>query len=425
MKLIHSAGGKYYFIIPLYLLFAYLSLSTLYPKFDEYYAHLPTLKSIYNGNVIDEILSDDYKAANTPLPYLLIALPAKLIHSAPDLLTTRIINIFISFITIFLLLYLYRKKNKSPSGLHPAGTGNILYFILIIFFYPYFLKPSFTYYLAVYGLLFFILTIIFLTKDGYINLALAGIFNSLAILSQQFYLIVPVWYLFYSIVNTKQSVDIKSGVTKLLIFSFPLIIPLLLFISWEGLVPGNFAQYKVTTALISLSNLTVMTVVFGGLFLFFVLDNYKKIKISWLSVYLFSAILLNAFFNPQWDIISGPGKISGYTYHALEYLNVWGFLPGLFIKIVLSAIGISTLHLLFLSLTDRNDKLYYVLIILFIIGFTFSTPLSERHILPLVILLYLLLFPKIKNKLIIKIWLVTQILIGSVYFYYWIFLQKV
>jgi len=154
-------------------------------------------------------------------------------------------------------------------------------------------------------------------------------------------------------------------------------------------------------------------------------DNYKKIKISWLAVYLFSAILLNAFFNPQWDIIGGPGKISGYTYHVLEYLNVWGFLPGLFIKIVLSAIGISTLHLLFLSLTDRNDKLYYVLIILFIIGFTFSTPLSERHILPLVILLYLLLFPKIKNKLIIKIWLVTQILIGSVYYYYWIFLQKV
>lgn len=404
-----------YSILPIYILFSCVSLLTLYPKYDEYYAHIPNLQSIYNGNVIDEILSDDYLAANTPLPYLLIALPAKLLNSEPGLLTARLVNIFTSLFTILLIVFLL-KKNKN---------NNLLYFVSIIFFYPYFLKPSFTYYMAIYGLFFFILFLIFVKRKNYYNSAQAGLFNTLAVLSQQFYLVVPGWYILTRARDYKNNGNIKSNLIMIIVFCVTLIIPLLLFANWGGLVPEIFAQHKVTTSLISLSNLTAMTVIFGGLFLFFALDNYKKIKINWLAVYLIFALLLNVFFNPQWDIIGGSGKITGYTYHALEYLNPFGFIPTLLIKIILSAIGISTLHILFISLKNNNEKIFYALILIFIIGFTFSIPLSERHILPLVILLYILILPKMRNTLLINLWLVTQIILGSIYYYYWIFLQTV
>ena len=126
-------------ILVLYSIFGAVSLITLNAHIDERESHLPTVQNFYDNDILTAIKGDGYKSASTPLPYLIVSIPLKIFKIQPTLFAARSINIIISLITLFLFLRLCDGKNNS-----------LLYPDIIILFYPYFLKPSFAFFMSIY-----------------------------------------------------------------------------------------------------------------------------------------------------------------------------------------------------------------------------------------------------------------------------------
>lgn len=148
-------------------------------KVDEYYHHVPTIENLNKFGISTITDTTKYFAANTPLPYLITLVPIKIFNFSLTLNYLRTINAIISFICILIIYYLFKTFN----------TSYRLEKTLIIFFYPYYLKPSFTYYMAIWGISFYLLLLLFLfAYNGKNKYLLAGLIVSFSILSQQFYL---------------------------------------------------------------------------------------------------------------------------------------------------------------------------------------------------------------------------------------------
>ncbi len=104
---------------------------------------------LFAGKGVEDILSKEYSSANTHLPYLIPALITSLFQFHPELRHLRLFNLITSVIVI-LILFIYSKSfNSNP----------LLLFFL--FFYPHYLKNPFGFFMEIYGLLFFIITLIF------------------------------------------------------------------------------------------------------------------------------------------------------------------------------------------------------------------------------------------------------------------------
>ncbi|MBK6912290.1 MAG: hypothetical protein IPH11_00885 [Ignavibacteriales bacterium] len=118
-------------IIILYATFGVVSLVTLNAHIDERESHLPTVQSFLDNDLITAINGAGYKSASTPLPYLIVSEPLKILNITPTLFAARLFNILVSLIALFIFIRLCdEKKNR------------LIFPALILFFYPYFLKPS-------------------------------------------------------------------------------------------------------------------------------------------------------------------------------------------------------------------------------------------------------------------------------------------
>lgn len=176
-------------LIPaLYLVFGVISIQTGNIHFDESNSHLPALELFTSNDPVTASLSAEYSSASTPLPYIIASLPLKLFNLKPSLSSARLVNIIISFICLIIFIKLVKK-------------ADFLYPAMILFFYPYFLKPSFAFFMSVYGLFFFLIFIYFILKKNNAGFFLGSLSLSLAILSQQFYLPVVFFFLYYLVNN--------------------------------------------------------------------------------------------------------------------------------------------------------------------------------------------------------------------------------
>lgn len=404
-------------------------------KIDEYYNHYPTVKNInLNGfNAITD--TNKYLAANTPLPYLISLLPLKIFNLRLSIGYLRLVNIIISFITITIIYFLFIKVNS----LYPLEKT------LILFFYPYFLKTSFTYYMSIFGLLFYFL---FLTyyQDEIKNYLISGLLIAFSILSQQFYLT-----LFFGLILILflQSIYGYTTIKDIIFFDLPIILLFLpLVYIWKGVVPANYSFHSVE---IDLTKITAMLISIGLItlpFNFFYPNNVKikslfNNKYIWLLLAFFIiSLILSILFYPSFAEKGGYSKITGITFHLVHVFDNFNNLLGMFIKLLLILSGLLNLYFLIfpngiswkrttickeLNINFFHKKLLGVLricIISFLFGFIFNVLMAERHLIPLIlsILFYNLIY--LSNPTIIRLLLIIYILIGSIYFYQYLFIQQ-
>lgn len=380
-------------------IFVYISLTHKSLKIDEKNHHLPTLEYIYENGLCAGILGQGYQSANTPLPYIITLLPSQILQIDHNFQYARFINIIIS-ILFFLLLYHY--MDCHIECILPLS---------LIFFYPYLLKTTFVYYQAIFGLLFLILYLIFIRKDSLFSWFLSGLFLSAAILSQQFYLIlIPTsLFLFFKRIPIVDFSTVQA--IKLIIHFIPLTSPILLFIFWGGLTHPNYDHHAIAFSPTNITSIiTILGFTFLPIFVFKLSDIVNNKRIFY---FLAVAFLLSIFLTPTWANGAGPGKISGLTFHGLEIISNYSLTTKYLLQVILIISGLEILFQLF----KLNNKTLLVMAIFFLIGFSFNVVLSERHLLPLIILVFLSLLQKQSNKL-LSFWLPYQATLGCIYFYY-------
>jgi len=206
-------------LIFLYAIFSFVSLATLNFHIDDKVSHLPTVQSFYDNGVLNAIESEGYKSASTPLPYIIVSTPLKILSIKPSLFTVRFSNIIISIITLLIFTLLIKTESK-----------NFIYPLLILFFYPYYLKPSFAFFMSMYGLMFFLLFIYLAKRKSTGYILSAGLSLAAAVLCQQFYLIVFLFYAGYLFYKEYIAETGTKSVLHIIYFLVPFVLPMIVFL---------------------------------------------------------------------------------------------------------------------------------------------------------------------------------------------------
>lgn len=414
---------KSYFIIIFYFIFSFFPIKENSLKIDEYYNHYPTASNIYNYgfSVIKD--TSKYLAANTPLPYFFSVIPAKLFNINISINYLRFVNIVFSFLSLLIIYKLFIQLKSSL----PIEKS------LIIFFYPYFLKVSFTYYMAIYGLFFYLL---FLKKNESTNqnYLLSGIIISFAFLSQQFYL--STFFIAFYLLFKDLSKDRFFNILK---FASPIVISvLLILILWKGLTPENYRFHgigfdltKITAILISIG---ITSLPFNIFYIYSLKDKpfLKNKNIYQFLLVLVLTIIFTKYFYPIYSEKGGYNLITGISFNFINKIEKFNYIISLFVKsiFIISAILFFYRIILIRNINIFNLKSFLnfnnieVSIFLLSIGFVFNILLAERHLLPLIITILFYELQKKENKIFIRIILILMSLIGSTYFYYYLYLQQ-
>ena len=217
----------------------------------------------------------------------------------------------------------------------------------------------------------------------------------------------------------------KSGIKSIITlfyFCIPFILPLLVFTYWSGLTHPNYRSWG---SGFSFLNLTGVLVTLGSALFPYIIFNFKEIKVRGLISIAFISILLVLFAFPVWVNQPTVGGISGLTFNFLAKLdNVSSVLSFLF-KTILCFIGLSSFIIFYKKAVEDKSKLLLFLYVVLAIGFSLNKLPSERHMLPLIAIGYLFVFNQSVKEYVLRYWLAYSIIIGSVYFYYIMFVYKV
>lgn len=288
----------------------------------------------------------------------------------------------------------------------------------VLFFYPYFLKPSFAFFMSIYGLMFFLLFIYLIQKKGNGRIFLAGLSLAAAVLCQQFYLIVFVFYagyLMYKEFRLKVSLESLLNVSY---FLLPFILPVIVFLFWGGLVHPS---YQAWGTVFGLSGLTGVLVTLGAVLLPYIAFNIKEIKVVVLIILLIVSVFLAVFAFPVWVSQPTEGGITGITFNFLSKVNDFSSVLSFILKTSFCFLGIASFVIFFKRIIDDKSKLLYLLYTALAIGFSLNRLPSERHMLPLIVTAFLIVFNQESKASVLKPWLAYQVIIGGVYFYYIMF----
>lgn len=394
-------------IIFVYTIFSAVSLVTLNAHIDERESHLPTVQNFYDNGLLTAINGNGYKSASTPLPYIILTTPLKILNIAPTLFTARLFNILTSLITLFIFIRLYDKKKNG-----------LIFPALILFFYPYFLKPSFAFFMSIYGLVFFLLFIYLIEKKGDRNIFYAGLSLAAAVLCQQFYLIVFMFYAAYLMYKEFRLRVSLESVLNVFYFFLPFLLPMIIFLLWDGLVHPSYHAWGTS---FGLNSLTGVLVTLGAVLLPYMVFNIKEIKVSGLIILLFVSVLLVVFAFPIWLNQPTEGGISGITFNFISKVNDFSSVLSFILKTSFCFLGMASFIIFFKKIIDDKSRLLYLLYITLAIGFALNRLPSERHMLPLIVTAYLIIFNQVNKQIILKYWLGYQVIIGSIYFYYIMF----
>jgi hypothetical protein len=255
------------------------------------------------------------------------------------------------------------------------------------------------------------LYLIFIRKENPTSCFLSGSFLSMAILSQQFYLSLIPFSLFICYKRTKAVNFTILNPLKCLLHFIPLIAPIILFVYWEGLTHPNYSRHSVA---FSLTNITSIITIVGFTFLpVFIFNLGDLVKNKRILYYAPAAVLLTVFFTPVWANGGGAGTISGLTFHSLEIISDYSPAIKYLIQVILILSGFEIIFQLF----KIKNQTFLLIVGLFFVGFLFNTVLSERHLLPMILTIYLLVL-KNHPKQVLYFWLPAQVALGSVYLYY-------
>lgn len=400
-------GDKEYILLILvsFLVFGIISVVFGKIQLDEREFHLPTAKSFYGESFFDAIIGDDYKTASTPLPYIITASLHKAAGIEPALWSVRGVNIAVSFLTMILLISLLRDMKITPFP-----------YIAVVFFYPYFLKPSFTFHMAGFGLLFYVLFLKYVSDKRSIGQIISGLALCCAILSQQFYLILAALPFLQMLLPGRANVT-PGKILSLFVMIFICLVPvLILFFIWGGLTHPNFRTWGVQ---FSLQNLTGALTVIGVTFFPVLMTELKNENPKWLVAMGLAGFLFCFFFFPKWSSVPGPGSMPGMTFNLLERITVFNPIGGMISKTFLIFWGLFSIKVLVKS--NATNQNWLMALGLMVLAFSINKIPSERHMLPMVVTAMIMMFPIVKPAFVRNTWLPYQALIGIIYFIYMMF----
>ena len=420
---------------------------------DEKIFHYPNVLNFYEHGW-EAMFNPQYSAANTPLPYLLVAGLAHVF--GPSLLLARVVTVCLSFLTLLIAMRLLKKSGAAPVS------------AFVLLFYPYFFVNSFVFYAVNFGLFFALLALLIL-GDRYgrpdpLRYFGAGIALSLAVLCQQFYLVMPV-----ALVATRMiggiarrkspafagggrrtgggrmagegqttgegwmAAELRMAGCHALLLA-PLVLPALLFLQWKGLTHPNFRIFSLA---FSASTVTALFFVTGFGFLPYLLQEAGKQKVwQWLLA-LAAAVLLVIYARPVFGDTQGPGLFPGITYHLLVLPGphyAWVTYAGM---TLLTACGILVLFTLAGSLSRQVfagssvagsslpaawDIALFSVCLLLALAYSWNTQIAERHLLAMMVFLFLLILPRMRAPA-IGWYILGMALLGIGYFVYWTFFK--
>ncbi len=379
---------------------------------DETEFHYPNVINFYRDG-LSATFGPKYAAANTPLPYIIVAGLARL--TGPSLALARIVTGVISFLTLLMAMRLLKRHGAD------AYSG------FVILFYPYFFLNSFVFYVVNFGLFFALAGLLILDKrtgtKAYWYDLLAGVCLALAVLCQQFYLVLPAAIALVRTVTSLRCRPMPPALAKTTLANFllvlPLIAPMLIFIRWGGLTHPNFHVHQLA---FGATTITAIFFVVGLYFLPYLIQSYKSISGLLFGLAAAAGILLVIFFRPVFSNIQGPGKFTGMTLHLLTIPEkISPLITGPLIT-TLTIFGILVFLVLARSLTSAWDYTLFVSGIFLALTYIFSTQIGERHLLALIILLFLLVLPRMRKPF--TVWYAwTMAAAGIGYFFYWTFFK--
>ncbi|HPO55868.1 MAG TPA: hypothetical protein PKY46_07680 [Ignavibacteriaceae bacterium] len=242
---------------------------------------------------------------------------------------------------------------------------------------------------------------------------------ALAVLSQQFYLIVIPFYLLFKLFSVKGRITLGLFI-ELSLFSIPFLPVIILFVVWNGLAHPNFQAWGLD---FHIEYFTGILLVSGSVLFPYTIFKIKEIKRNLLISVILISVILSLFVFPIWSNTPIPGYISGLNFQAISRVESLNRFLGLLIKVFLISNGILGLILIVIN-KSKIDLFFLFMLLSFIIGFLISNMLSERHMLPLIVLLFLIVFKFLKDIKYPHLWAAWQALVGSVYFYYILFSYK-
>gem|GEM_PF-2259661 len=416
IKIISDAFGKdrnkmYLLYIVLYLAFCSLSFIQNTAKGDEKEFHIPTAINI-NENLFATIFGEGYLSANTPLPYIIVDSAGQLFGI--NLIVVRTSTAIISFISLIMFSVLIGANSKKP----------VYYASLPFLFYPYFLMCSFVFYTPVYGLLFALLAFWFLLNiENRVSQFLFGLSSSFAILSQQFYIVIPaaviMWRVWLLVKDRRKTSSIKKQIISILLISIPLLLPLWLFVKWKGLLHPMSQCHNIS---FHIENLTAVFTVLGLVFIPFVI-SLKKIDKKTIFIFAPVSLILGIFFAPQWGDSQGPGIFPGITFHILHIIENFSPIFSTALNVILVFFGLLLIYSMFDYVENDWEKQLFFIGILLIGVYSFNTILGEKHLLGLVTVLFLLIIPRLK-QFTLKAYILGMSVIGTLYFSYWLYLKN-
>ncbi|HLX12437.1 MAG TPA: hypothetical protein VKS81_06450, partial [Bacteroidota bacterium] len=356
---------------------------------DEVLFHYPNFLNFYYHG-FQTTFSPTYSAANTPLPYIIAALVAKLF--TPSLLLTRLVTAVFSLGAFVVFAYILGER------------GCPHYLSLVFLFFPYFFLNSFIFYVINYGLFFAVLALIPLLDNsihrGSISFMAVGGTLCCAILCQQFYLVIPF------------SILIAGGLTKsdspfpyafsmerytyrsMGLMLIPVLLPFIIFIKWGGLTHPNFARHA-----LSFHMSTVVAILFVAGFYFspFAVQSIKSFGLKGLTAAIIASAGLVLFFKPEFSDKPGGGVFTGAVHHLIVLSGrVSAYLPTIFM-IILVFSGLIVFFELLKSLKDRFEVTLFISSIALAFAYTFNELIGEHHLLGMMAFMFILVLPRIRS----------------------------
>lgn len=410
-----STGKAYLIGGIVFVLFLAISLTRLGVfALDETGSHFPNALNFYNHG-LDAVFNPEYSAANTPLPYLIVSLVARI--AGPTLVVARVVTAVVSFLAFLVVVRLLVRDGTPP------------YLAFVVLFYPYLFLNSFLFYAVNYGLLFFLLGMLSLrrtdTQPSYARDFAAGCFLALAVLCQQFYLGIPVAVVFSRFlaarIRGEKGLPFPDRQTLIstAFLVVPLIVPIMLFFAWGGLTHPNFRQHAVG---IYPSTITATFTVTGFYFAPFLLQEFRNLKRSMTVIALGISIILALAWTPVFTDRYGPGEFAGVVHHLIALAGrIHPFVPML-LTILLTFSGILVLILVWKGPKREWEYQFYASCILLAIAYACYTYIGERHLLGFLVILFLLVLPRMRKPW-QWIYPIIMALFGIGYFVWWFFFK--
>lgn len=174
-----------------------------------------------------------------------------------------------------------------------------------------------------------------------------------------------------------------------------------------------------------MANLTGLLAVTGSVLFPYFIFKIKQISKTGILIASITGLLLGIFTFPEFTNHPQPESISGYTFHFIHFIGEKSHLTGIFLQIIFVFTGCSSLLLI---LQEGMKEIFFPGFILFFVlfaGFCFNALPSERHLLPLVVLGYLLILRSEDDIKLLRYWTGYNVIIGTIYFYYIMIVYKI